>query len=265
MRAAIPNTVRNPTSEPSDSTPSPSYTASTPPTSAIGSSRNVSAARRRLPKAAWSSRKIDDRGGDAEQVQPVLGGVQLRRLAQHLGVDPGGNFTLSSRFSTSSTTDSRSRPSTFAPTSIRRDCCVRSILFGVGARRTSATCSSRTRSPARRVDRELLHVGHAVARRRDAPHVHVVGLAAVEDVADLLAGEQGRGLPADVARLQAVPPRRREVQLDLDAAAGPPRSSDARRSRRRPCRSSPRSPRTCRAGPRGRGRRRAPRSTRSSP
>ena len=46
--------------------------------------------------------------------------------------------------------------------------------------------------------------------------MHVVRLAADEDVADLLARQQRRGLPPDVARLEAVTLRRGEVELDLD-------------------------------------------------
>ena len=42
-----------------------------------------------------------------------------------------------------------------------------------------------------RVDRKPLYVGEAVARRRDAPDVDVVGLAALEDVAHLFACQQG--------------------------------------------------------------------------
>ena len=53
----------------------------------------------------------------------------------------------STRSSTSSTTEPRSRLSTFAPTSMRRDCCSRSMAFGVGAIRTSATSLSLIRVP----------------------------------------------------------------------------------------------------------------------
>ena len=72
---------------------------------------------------------------------------------------PGGNFTSSTRSSTSSTTEARSRPSTFAPTSIRRDCCSRSIVFGVGASRTSATSLEPDGVSVGRVDRQVLDVG----------------------------------------------------------------------------------------------------------
>ena len=49
-----------------------------------------------------------------------------------------------------------------------------------------------------------------------APDHDVVGLAGPEDVADLLARHQGRGLPADVARLEAVPLGLGEVDGHFD-------------------------------------------------
>ena len=48
------------------------------------------------------------------------------------------------------------------------------------------------------------------------PDLHVVGPAAVEDVADLLAGHQRRRGSAHIARLQAVALRRVEFQGDLN-------------------------------------------------
>src|SRR5437773_11269635 len=56
LRAAIPRIVKNPTSEPSEMTPSAKYTARTPPTSAEGSVKNESVARRQLPKDVTRSR-----------------------------------------------------------------------------------------------------------------------------------------------------------------------------------------------------------------
>ena len=82
--------------------------------------------------------------------------------------------------------------------------------------RTSAISLSGTCLPLGRVDREVLHVGHAVAGAGNAPHLHVVGLAADEDVADLLAGQPHGGLAADVAGRDPVPTRLVDVDLDLD-------------------------------------------------
>src|SRR3989304_3674049 len=50
LRAAIPKTVRKPTSEPSESTPPPTYAASTPPTRADGKVKKDRAASRVVPK-----------------------------------------------------------------------------------------------------------------------------------------------------------------------------------------------------------------------
>src|SRR5215208_6698016 len=58
-----------------------------------------------------------------------------------------GKSTPAMFSSTALTAEPRSRPSTLAPTSIRRDCWVRSMALGVGARRTSATCSRGICSP----------------------------------------------------------------------------------------------------------------------
>jgi Glutamine amidotransferase domain len=58
LRAAMPNTVRKPTIEPNDRMPSPSHTASTPPTRATGSARKAIIVRRRLPNAACRSRRM---------------------------------------------------------------------------------------------------------------------------------------------------------------------------------------------------------------
>ena len=57
LRAAIPKTVRKPTSEPSE-TPLPSAPAIAPPTSAMGNSRKLKSASRKPPNATWSRRKI---------------------------------------------------------------------------------------------------------------------------------------------------------------------------------------------------------------
>ena len=58
--------------------------------------------------------------------------------------------------------------------------------------------------PGRRVDQHLADRVHAVAGFRRRPHLHVVGAAAEEDVADLLSGHEGRGGTPDIARLQTV-------------------------------------------------------------
>ena len=86
LRAAIPNTARNPTSEPSDSTPSLRRTAMTPPTRAVGSSRKVNSAGRKTAERRLQQQEDRQAGRESEEEQLVPRLVQLRRLAQHLGV-----------------------------------------------------------------------------------------------------------------------------------------------------------------------------------
>ena len=71
LRAAIPKTVKKPTSEPSERIPSLANAASTPPTSAIGSVRKDSAARRQLAEGRLQQEEDPERGADAEDEQPV--------------------------------------------------------------------------------------------------------------------------------------------------------------------------------------------------
>ena len=140
LRAAIPKTARKPTSEPSESSRPPSQTASTP---ADQRHRQQQEGQQRQPEAAERRlQQEQDRhhGREPEEQQLVLRGLQLGGLAEDLGVVAQREADASaSRSSTSLDDRARSRPSTLAPTSIRRDCFSRSIAFGVGAIRTSAT------------------------------------------------------------------------------------------------------------------------------
>ena len=87
--------------------------------------------------------------------------------------------------------------------------------LGLGCSDTRATSARRTRLAGGRVDPQVLDLGHAVAGLRGAPDHNVVGLAVAEDVADLLAGDQGGGRSPDVAGFEAVPRRLGEVDLHL--------------------------------------------------
>ena len=138
------------------------------------------------------------------------------------------------------------------------------MTFGVGRMLTSATSASRTRRPvgvsiSMLADRSRLSRG-----LRRAPDLDVVGPAVREDVADLLAGHQGRRRPADVARLEAVAlaPRRGSPRPE---PAGTSTCSSTCRSTRPSmpieCRFAP--PPPCPAARRGPGRRCARRSARS--
>ena len=84
MRAAMPSTVKKPTSAPSVIVPSPAQAASTPPTSAIGRVRNTSdgqppAAERRLEQEQDDQR---ERGEAVDQQQAPLRRRPLGRLAR---------------------------------------------------------------------------------------------------------------------------------------------------------------------------------------
>src|SRR5258706_592714 len=75
LRAAIPSTVRKPTSEPSEIDPPPMNVASTPPTSAMGSARKATAAMRQLPKDRCSSMKMPTAAARARAAGvPAAGG-----------------------------------------------------------------------------------------------------------------------------------------------------------------------------------------------
>ena len=73
MRAAMPNTVKNPTSDPMERIPPVANAASTPPTSASGRVTKASSAGRQLPSATCSSRKMI-----ASAMTPVVNSRCLR-------------------------------------------------------------------------------------------------------------------------------------------------------------------------------------------
>src|SRR5829696_7413776 len=66
---------------------------------------------------------------------------------------------------------------------------------------------------SRCINGKLAYLAHAVAGLGRAPHVHVVGLAAPEDIADFFARDQRGRLPAHVARRYAVAFSFRKVHL----------------------------------------------------
>ena len=130
-------------------------------------------------------------------------------LAEDLGVVARARSPPSSSVRSSSCRPTpRSRPSTSAPTSRRRESPSRSMAFGLGCEADRRDVPQPDRA-ARRACRSAgcSIASTLVARLRGAPDDDVVGLAAAEDVADLLAGHQGRGGPADVAGLEPVPAR----------------------------------------------------------
>src|SRR5687767_5573102 len=83
LRTAMPITVKNPTSEPSEIVPPAANAASTPPTSAVGSVRKDTEARRQLRSAMFRSRKMPMAAAAAK---PLVSGLALGVLAEDLGV-----------------------------------------------------------------------------------------------------------------------------------------------------------------------------------
>ena len=87
LRAAMPSTVRKPTSEPSEITPPLEYAARTPPTSAMGRARKVSSgqppALERRSAAAGRCRRS---AACAKSSSRFWAASQLRVLAEQLGV-----------------------------------------------------------------------------------------------------------------------------------------------------------------------------------
>ena len=69
---------------------------------------------------------------------------------------------------------------------------------------------------SRRLDRELLDGREVASRLRSAPDANVEDPTGVVRVRDLLARDHRRRGPTHVARLQSIPVRRLEVDLDVD-------------------------------------------------
>ena len=268
LRAAMPSTVRNPTSDPSDSTPPVEprceHAADQRQRQQSGTSAQPAACCRRRPAAvAGSPTAAAMRRTTISRCCAACRSVDSPRTSAWYS---RGNCTS---FTTLLDIGRRRSPGRALDVGADVDPAgrsSRSIVVGRRRDATSATSAERHPRRRRRVDRQVLDVGQAVARLPGAPHVHVVGLSAVEDVADLLAGDQRRRRPADVAGLQPVALRRLEVDRDLDLRHD---RSETRRAGRSTPSTSPilarRPRRPCRAAPRGRARRCAPRSPRSVP
>ena len=213
----MPSTVRKPTSEPSEMTPPASTPRARRRPAPMGSVRKARAASRQLPK--------DDHAGagrcrataiSAKPSSRLLRRLALGVLAEHLGVVAERERRPARAAPRRRRRPSRGRgPSTLALTSMRRG--LRLAVDHVRRRRDRDVGHVAERDvPAVGVSiGSVRDVVEAVARLGRAPDLHVVGLAVAEDVADLLAGEQGRRRAPDVARLEAVPLGRGEVDLDL--------------------------------------------------
>src|SRR5947209_11446096 len=88
LRAATPNTVKNPTSEPSEMTPPVANAASTPPIRADGRVKKARAARRQLAEGCLQEEEDPERCGNAEAEQLPLGRLPLLVLPEDLCVVP---------------------------------------------------------------------------------------------------------------------------------------------------------------------------------
>ena len=89
LRAAMPSTVTNPTSDPSDSTPPVRNTLATPPMSANGMVSATSATMRTEPKSTCRTQQDAEQRDGAERQQPALRLGARRVLAEHLRVIAG--------------------------------------------------------------------------------------------------------------------------------------------------------------------------------
>ncbi len=143
LRAAMPSTVTNPTSDPSDSTPPVRNTLATPPMSAKGIVSATSATMPRGSEVDVQDQQDAQQRQRAKREQPALRLGPRRVLAEHLRVIAGvERHARRCAASMSRATAPRSRPRTLQVTSIRRDPPSRVISFGVGATCTSATDAS---------------------------------------------------------------------------------------------------------------------------
>lgn len=68
----------------------------------------------------------------------------------------------------------------------------------------------------RGVEQQVLDVGHTVAHLGNAPHLHVVGLAAAEDVADFQTGDDGPRRAAGITRLEPILLGPLQIHFHLD-------------------------------------------------
>src|SRR5919108_3915030 len=167
-------------------------------------------------EAGLEEEEDDDRREDAEERQVVLGGVQLGRFTEDLRVVAGREVDLGQML-----LDLIDRRGEVTPGHVGRGVESPRLLLPLDRVRNRPDPNvrdlfQRHRSTVRRVDREVLDVADAVAGRRDRPHVHVVRLTAVEEVADLLARDQRRGVAPDQAGRDPVSPRRLGLDLDLN-------------------------------------------------
>ena len=210
---------------------------------------------------------MPDRGRDPEGQQPALRRLALGVLAQHLGVVLAREAQLPEPLVH---VVHHRRPGRGPSRSCRRRCGASRPRARSGS--ASTRCARRRRRPGARGRRRACRgAGRGCSARRAGRSASSTRsrrrpCRRRADVGDLLARDDHRRLPADVAGLQAVARRLLEVRLDAAPAARRPgarraqvdHAVDARAARRAPAR-------PCRAGRSGRGRRSARRPPRSTP
>ena len=147
MRAAIPNTARNPTNEPSDRIPSvnkrPPGRLPRAPSAASGRTAARYAGSRRPPEQHEDA----DCRGNPEDQQTVLRVRRLLGLAQQFRAVSGGQIDFVEPRVDVIHHFAEAAPGDRESTSMRRSSFSRLMMLSAGFTRTSATSTSRTRSP----------------------------------------------------------------------------------------------------------------------
>ena len=149
LRAAMPSTVTNPTSEPSDSTPPPRIAPTTPPIRANGSVRATSAVSRSERKSAWMISRMPSSDSAARassrRLRLLAGGV----FAEELGVVLAREVQRLDLLLDLAGDAAQVAPrATLQVTSIRREAPSRLISLGAGTSAISATSPSGTCVPS---------------------------------------------------------------------------------------------------------------------
>ena len=169
LRAATPNTVKNPTSDPIEITPPVANAASTPPTRADGRVKKARVARRQEPKAACRRRRTPMAAAMPKRSRFCWAACRSWYSPSSSAWYSSGNLIAERRCWTSLTTAPRSRPLTLRPTSMRRELFSRAMRFGVGRTLTLAT-SPRCTVPPLGVLMSRLRILLRLSRAPGVPH-----------------------------------------------------------------------------------------------
>ena len=197
-------------------TPVPSHAARTPPTSADGSVRNDRTARRVLPNEVWSRRNTAIAAAIANRYSRSSAALRSTYSPRSSGWYSCGNSMAASA-------DSHvlvDRSEVAAPdVGVDVDASRQRLVVDVARRGGNADFGDVGQAhlaAVGRIHQQVLDVGQVLPRLGNAPDMDVVGLAAIEDVADLLALDQSGGRSAHATGADAVPLCCSEIHLDLD-------------------------------------------------